>query len=548
MATVTFAAKDLKAEGIDYAKLEDIVSAIGMSVESRDAENIMIDVTNNRPDMLSFRGFVRAVKYFTGALEAREGRYKLTDVPRLDITVDASLQKARPYMAAMVVENANLAGNMLKYLINFTDKLSDTYGRRRKKFAIGIHDLSKVKGAITYTMQKEGRMVPLGGRAEADLSSVAIGSRKGQEYAGMVGEKGPFPVIKDSEKVLALVPIINCNQTAVQEQTKSLFIELTGTSRPSMEAAARLVACSLMDAGAKVYPCRIKYANGESSVTPELPDTEMKLKVIGAERTIGVPLTQNGLIGMLNKMGYYAARFGKDVVAYVPPYRIDLLNDQDLVEDVAIAFGYDRINPLPVVGFSIGIPQDYIERERRLSMFMVGLGFSQALNTLLTGQETNYAKMGARARADHVRIEYSKSESATMLRTRILPGLLANLGAATHERMPQKLFEVGSVFSIDGGQVVEQTRMAFVSEHSKANFAEAKAHAETVLRQMGVKDFRIEGYKDPAFIEGRAAAAYSGDNLLCYFGEIHPNVLVNFGMEEPVVAGEFVINPNVKYE
>ena len=99
------------------------------------------------------------------------------------------------------------------------------------------------------------------------------------------------------------------------------------------------------------------------------------------------------------------------------------------------------------------------------------------------------------------------------------------------------LFEIGSVFSIDGGKVSEKTSMALVSEHAKADFSEIKGYVVSLLARLEINAM-IKEHQDGAFIEGRCAAVVRNGAVIGVFGEVHPEVLANFKLEEPVVAGE----------
>ena len=74
------------------------------------------------------------------------------------------MKRCRPFIAGFVVKGADLRGNRIKELMNFQEKLHDTYGRKRKKMAIGIHDLDKIEGDLVYDAAKDGKMTPLGAR------------------------------------------------------------------------------------------------------------------------------------------------------------------------------------------------------------------------------------------------------------------------------------------------------------------------------------------------------------------------------------------------
>jgi phenylalanyl-tRNA synthetase beta chain len=238
-------------------------------------------------------------------------------------------------------------------------------------------------------------------------------------------------------------------------------------------------------------------------------------------------------------MGLVAAKFGSYILFKIAPYRLDVLNEQDIIEDIAIAYGYDNIKPLPVPGFSAGMQEDYKEYANRISKLMIGLNFSEAMNAYLTNEKLNFENcMHECDPASIVCIAYAKTEAITMLRTSILPQLLQNLGQSAHERMPQKLFEIGSTFEVVKGKVSERARLGIVSEHSKANFAEIKSVIDSVLKYYADGKYTIKALDDPAFIKGRCASITLGNEPIGYFGEIAPQVLENFRLEEPVVAAE----------
>ena len=88
------------------------------------------------------------------------------------------------------------------------------------------------------------------------------------------------------------------------------------------------------------------------------------------------------------------------------------------------------------------------------------------------------------------------------------------------------------------GKPIEGTNIAVVSEHSRADYSEAKSVALKILQFAGIGAFKLEEYKDPAFIGGRAASILADGKKIGHFGEISPRVLRNFKLEEPVVAIE----------
>jgi phenylalanyl-tRNA synthetase beta chain len=431
----------------------------------------------------------------------------------------------------------DLGGNNLKNLVNFSEKFCDTYGRKRKKMSMGLYDFDTISGPLVYDASREGEFIPLGSSKKATFKEIIQTHEKGLEYSEILAKSKAYPYLMDTKNILALIPIVNSEGTKVTQKTKNILIDVTASTRHAAESAINLFACSFMDVGAEVYPCRIIYRKGTMQ-TPQLDYRTIRIRKSRAENTLGFWLDDNKVVNLVNKLGHVAAKYGRYTLVYVPPYRLDVMNYQDIIEDIAIAYGYENIAPMPIMGSAIGTPDKLKEYINRASRLMVGLGFSEAMNTYLTNEDLNFRKFCHEAKRDTIQVEYAKTESITMLRTVMLPSLLENLSNSIHERMPQKLFEADKVFRMHNGKPVEGTNIAIVSEHSRADYSEAKSVALKILQFAGIGAFKLEEYRDPAFISGRAASIIADGKKIGHFGEISPRVLRNFRLEEPVVAIE----------
>ncbi len=541
MAVTTFSLKFLAALGVDTAKLEGNIDKIGMEVEKTEGDDVYIDITPNRPDLLDSVGFARAMRYLDGKETPKSNFYALKNKPDLTVIASESVKKVRPVIEAMVVKNANLHGK-LKYIINFMEKLSETYGRKRKKIAMGMHNLDAIEPPLHYDAKYEGSFVPLGSEKEMSFKQILEEHEKGMAYANTV-KAGMYPVLSDSKgSIMSLIPIINSQLTKVKEDTKNLFIDITGTSEPAVRNALNILACMFIDLGFEVYPCIIE-REGKELVTPQLSYREVRLRPSLVKRAIGADIDQAKIITLLNKMGFDGAIYGRYVLAYVPPYRIDVLNQQDLIEDIAIAYGYNNIIPMPVAGTSVGIPDEQNEFSDRLSNLLIGMGFSEAVNNYLTNEEINFKRMKKPIDSERVvKLAYSKVEIYSMLRTSIMPGLLQNLSISAHEPLPQRLFETGLVFGVENGKPFEKRMLAFVSEDSRAEFSDIRSYVEALLGTLGI-EHKLEAHDDPSFIKGRCAAIVSNGTAIGIFGEIAPDVLESFGISAPVIGCEIEFMP-----
>ncbi|MEM0086681.1 MAG: phenylalanine--tRNA ligase subunit beta [Candidatus Micrarchaeaceae archaeon] len=522
---------------IDDKKLERYANALGLELEILDNGKISIEVTPNRPDMLSAIGLARALKYFMHRKE--KFSYMIKAKPQLTVKVGNGVKKIRPYIAALVAREVNLDEDSLRDMINFSEKFCETFGRHREKIAMGMHDLDAVKPPIVYDAFGDESFVPLNESRSMRFSEILRNNEKGREYGYTISKSGErlFPALKDAEGVLSLIPIINSNRTKVSKDTKNLFIDITGTAKQIIEKSAGMIAADLIDIGAKVEPVKIEYGRMES-ITPKMEKRSIKIPLAQIEEELGVKITFNDAISLANKMGYAAEFLENNIIFEIPQYRLDILNYQDVVEDIAIAYGYDFIQPLPVFSAQQGTLEASTVRNSELSKTMLGLGFSEVMNTYLTNETLNFKNMLKKAsNGSYVTIANAKTSSITMLRTWLIPSLMYNLSISEHDPMPHKIFELDMAFNVRNNVVAEEHHLACASEQPKQNFNDIKGVTEAILRSLNLK-YELLPASDDSFIEGRCAKIVVDGREIGLFGEIHPAVLFNFGITESTMAME----------
>ncbi len=544
MAAVSFSKKYLSklVGNLSYEKIAQQATKLGVEVEGVDEEEIHLQVTANRPDLLDIAGFARALKNFMH--KSKKFEYKLENaVPYLKINVGKNAERIRPYISGLVAKNISFDDESLTHLLNFSDKFSDVFGRHREKLAIGLHNLDTIDNVLEYDAFEDQQFVPLGGKRSEMFSSILQTNKKGNEYGSIITchkDKRCFPALKDSNGVLALIPIINSERTKVTTKTTNVFVDLTGSSQYVVEKAADLFAAIFMDMGAQVYPVRVNY--GKKGVTlPRMEQKEIKIELGAIEQQIGVKIGFNNMISLANKMGYKASYTRGKIGFDIPSYRLDILTEQDVVEDIAIAYGYDFIRNVPIYYTQNGVLEERTLVNNSVSLNLVGLGYSEMVDSYLTNEADNFERMRIKAEKNsYIKLKNSNSKSITMLRTWIIPSLLRNLGMSVHEKMPQRIFERDLVFHLSGGVSVEKYHVAAICADQKSNFNDIKAVAESVLRHLKM-DYTIEPASHPSFIDGRFANVMIGKSVVGYFGELHPQVISDFGIEEPCFGFELTI-------
>lgn len=548
MPTITLDIKyfrELLGFSIDDKMLEEQIAKLGFEVEEIGKDEIKIEITPNRPDLFDAVGMSRAIRNFMH--RTKSFRYKIaSDKPAVVIKVGDKIKKIRPFVAGMVVKDLKLDEKSLANLIKFMDKFCDTFGRDRRKIAIGMHDLSKINGPLEYDAYTDEEFIPLNGNSAEMFSEIMKINEKGIKYGDTIpsGKKRLYPALKDKEGTMALIPIINSDRTKVSVGTKSLLIDITGSSEYYVDKTADMLASLFIDMKGSVERVEIVYKGG-STFSPKMESRQMQIPISMLENEIGVRIGSNNVISLANKMGYEAALLGNKILFNVPEYRFDVINEQDIVEDVAIAYGYDYIQQVAIPNYDAGALEEKSVMISRIKDLMIGYGFSEAMNTYFTNEDTNFVKMRLQEPSNaSIKLKNSRMQSITMMRTWIIPSLLGNLGKSASEKMPQRIFEIDLTFMIEEEKVHEDIHLAAVSVDPKANFNDIKAVFEGLLSMLEIK-YNLTEAERKSFIQGRVADAESESVTIGFFGEVHPEVLNNFGIEEPTIG--FEINLSLLY-
>jgi phenylalanyl-tRNA synthetase beta chain len=525
---------------IDDQELMERLPLLGCDIEGYDGRHLYVEYFPNRPDLYSVEGIARAYRAFFG-VEPGLREYKAKEAENV-LVVDESVSGVRDYVVACEVEKVRLNDELIAELMELQEDLHWALGRDRRKVSIGVHDPSRVTPPYRYTTVKpeEIRFVPLGYEEEMTPRQILEEHPKGVEYGHIISRYDRYPVILDSRNnVLSLPPIINGELTRVTEATREFFIDVTGTDLRLISQALNILATALAERGFTLREVEVRYPN-RTLTTPELSPQVRRLSTRYAERVLGLSLSSEEIKACLERMGYGVRVVSEgELEVLVPCYRCDIFHEIDLVEDVAIGYGYENFPAtLPKV-LTTGEKLPLEELGEKLRILMLGYGFTEVMNLMLTNDAENFSRL--RRSGEAVRIRNPISEEHTTVRTSLLPSLLRTLRLNKHRELPQRIFELGDVVLLSEGEetgALRRRRLGAAVIHDRASFTEAKALLQALLRDLGVEDYRVEPLEDPAFIPGRCASVVISGERVGVFGEIHPEVLENFELEYPVAALE----------
>jgi len=302
-----------------------------------------------------------------------------------------------------------LDNEKIKELIDIQEKLHMTVGRKRKKLAIGVYPLEKIKLPITYKAMEPDKIkfIPL--ESDKEMSGLQILQKHpaGREYADLLAGKTKFPIFIDADNnVLSMPPIINSQLTGkVTEQTKDVFVECSGFDFEILNKCLNILITSLADMGGKIYQMELKYK--KPKITPDLSTEKNKISLENTNKLLGLTLTEKELKNLIEKMGH---NYNKGEVE-TPSWRVDILHEVDLIGDVATAYGYDNFIPeIPSIS-TIGQENPKETAKRKISDILAGLGLLEISNYHLTNRKDQFTKMGFNEKQERGFLEVEESQT-----------------------------------------------------------------------------------------------------------------------------------------
>lgn len=516
---------------------EKIISTlpfIGLDIEEQTKDHISVEYSPNRPDYSTDYGIASGLQGLLGIktgmpkLKIKKGKYS--------IKVDPSVRKVRPFITSIVAKNGKLDDETIRQIIAMQEDLHDGIGRRRKKTSIGIHDLNKIKFPLSYTtVSKNHKFIPLASSSEMSISEILQNTDVGTKYGNILGNSQKMPIILDSAgNTISFPPIINSNLTTISKDTQNLLVEITAIDKNAAEDTLAVVSNTLQDAGFTIFSTKISGANNS---TPLLHSRKMVLEVALVNKTLGLDLSSSTIVSSLRKSRLDAKSQGNKIICTIPKYRTDIFGTMDLVEEVALGYGIQNLEPTIPQSVSVGQKNKITKALDSMSAIMVGLGYFEAMNFGLISKEVQY-DLTKRDSSKMISTADSKSQEHIILRDAILPGLIDTLSRNIHETYPQKLFETGVVFSKGSDEIKEEIHLACVCAHNDVSFSEVKSILQSVFKAGFGLQCITQMTSDTMFSEGRVANIVINNKTVGVIGEISPEVIDNFKLRIPVVGFE----------
>ena len=224
-------------------------------------------------------------------------------------------------------------------------------------------------------------------------------------------------------------------------------------------------------------------------------------------------------------------------------YRTDIRHPVDLLEDVAIGYGYGNIEPRLVRSMTVGTPRPEETLSDRVRQILIGLGYSEIMSLPLTTEEHQFERLRMPTPERYPQVANPKLKAYNVVRTHLMGGLFEALRENRRRPMPQRLFEIDNVVELDDAAqtgAAEERNVALAEIGRESGYATARSVVDALLRELGWKA-EYAAIEHPTFVPGRAASVTVGGRPIGILGEVHPEVLANFGLTYPVALAELTL-------
>ncbi|KAK6177678.1 hypothetical protein SNE40_015732 [Patella caerulea] len=528
-----------------------------------DVVEYKIDVPANRYDILCIEGISRGLLVFLEKLKAPRYTTVEPSGEKQRLTILPSTGQVRPHAVAAVLRNITFNQERYKSFIDLQEKLHQNLCRRRSLVAIGTHDLDTLKGPFTYDAKPPAdiKFQPLNQTKEftaPELMELYSKDAHLKQYLPIIQDKPVYPVIYDSNKVvLSMPPVINGNHSKITVNTRNVFIECTATDLHKAKTTLDTIVTMFSVYCEKqftVEAAEVIQPDGTKINYPSLPYRFEEVNVERINKQVGINITAEQMAKYLTKMCLVTEplKDGKNLKVEIPPTRADILHACDIMEDVAIGYGFNNIKKtIPDTNcianqFPLNKLTDLLRQE------IAGAGFTEALTFALCSKDDIAGKLGKKIEdIPAVHIANPKTLEFQVARTTLLPGVLKTVYNNQNMPLPLKLFEISDVVYQDPTKDVgsrNERRLCAIHYNKTSGFEVIHGLLDRVMKLLEIPYDKNNGYyikasDDSTYFPGRCAEIIVKGQSIGRLGTLHPDVITKFDLNQPCSAVEI----NIEY-
>ena len=549
-----------------------------------DDQIFVIKLTPNKADCLSLMGMAREVSAITGAaLCAPKWTPPAVSIDdKRKVTVEDKELCGR--FAGRVIRGVNPQAKTPEWIVQRLSRAGQrsisalvdlsNYVMLEMGQPTHVFDIDKLTGDITVRWAKAGETLEL-------LNGQTV-TLQGPDSAGKMQEAG---VVADQNGPVALAGIMGGNHCAVSDDTKNIYVEaaywvpsaIQGRARRfnfSTDAAHRFergvdpqntVNCLEYLSALIIEVCGGQAGPVDDQVLNVPERNPVKMRLARAEKVIGIPLTNEVVADVFQRLGFQFKQEGDTFVVTPPSYRFDIEIEEDLIEEVARMYGFENIpDQPPVASLKMSAKAEAKRGVHLLRQRLALQGYQEAVNFGFTDLESEKRLTGATEK-DIIEVLNPIASQYGVMRSTLWGGLLNNLKANLNRGAGRvRLFETGRVFKRDANAQEEAGKVAgfhqpqkigglaygsFVPEQwanatRAVDFFDVKGDLERVLDPL---HFVTEAAQHPALHPGRSAKIFltTAKNRIevGFIGELHPGLQQAYELPQAPVLFELDLDP-----
>ena len=534
---------------------------------------VEFEITSNRPDCFSVIGLARE----TAATFKRPFNLKKPEFSENNENINDTLSvevlnpdKCMRYCAKMVknvkigpspkwlVSRLRACGvRSINNIVDITNYIMLEYGQPMHAF--DLRDLAQNK--IIVRDAKDGEIIKTLDEQERKLCSADLVISDGEKAVAVAGVMGGFnsevkddttTVIFESATFDASSVRLTAQRIGLRTESSSRFEKGLDTNNalPAIERACELV--QMLDCG--------EIVGGTIDVIGT--QKEQKVHTLRPDKInafLGTDLSTEEMIGYLKALEFTVDENNMTVIA--PTFRPDIEAEADIAEEIARFYGYDKI---PVTALSGNATRGRLtslqSARNKISSLLTAQGLNEICTYTFTGPAI-FDKLLIPENSDLrncVTITNPLGEDTSIMRTTSVASMLSALSYNyNHQNSAAKLFEIATIYiPTQKGQLPNEPEIITLGMYGNVDFFDLKGVCEALFKNMNISNVSyVADTKNPTYHPGRCANVLIDDEVIGTIGEIHPDVLKNFDIEEKAYVAEIslekvfnAINDDIKFK
>ena len=508
---------------------------------------VEFEITSNRPDCLSVIGLAReAAATYNVPLTLHTPKYS------------ENSENINDMLSARIENNKLCKRYMAKVVKNIKVEPSPLWMRERLR-ASGVRPINNIVDITNYVMLEYGQpMHAFDYKYVTDGKIVIRNAKEGETIVTLDGEEKKLTdsmlVIADSNKPMAVAGVMGGEFSGIMDDTNTIVFESACFDGPSVRITAKKLGLRTESSG------RFEKGLDPNNCKPALDRACELIEMLGAGEIVGGTIDEGDYAVEPTKIkfepdwmnSFLSLNVSKeemiDILArldckvegdniIVPSYRADLIHKADIAEEIARIYGYDRIPTTQLSGTACAslTPEQKFERETKKLLVASGMNEVVTFSFVPANVPDKLNVCEDSKLRDCVVIMNPISEDMKVMRTSAAGSMLEVLTRNYNNRNASaKLFEIATVYTpVEGEDLPDEHRIVSLGMYGEGvDFFDLKGVVDALLSRLNVKGVEIARKIDnQTYHPGRCAAVLIDGKEIGVFGEVHPAVLNNYGLD-----------------